>query len=123
MIGLQEMFDVSSPVEDDSDCKPLLPENLTPRTKRKFDSVRNLLEKARAKLSRGRHNSTSSDEQLKHTNEKIGSEPDSPVLKPKNKVRGRLAVPEQQVSQSSPNTPLMARRLKSGRQSFSPVRY
>ena len=72
------MFDVSSPVEDDSDCKPLLPENLTPRTKRKFDSVRNLLEKARAKLVRGRRPSSSSDEpQVKL------AEPESPVHRTK----------------------------------------
>ena len=81
--SMQEMFDVSSPVDEDSDCKPLLPENLTPRTKRKFDSVRNLLEKARAKLTLGKHNSSSSDELVKQINDKVGSEPDSPVHRTK----------------------------------------
>ena len=73
------MFDVSSPAEEDSDCKPLLSDNLTPRTKRKFDSVRNLLEKARAKLTRVRHNSASSDDQGKPSSERLRSEPDSPI--------------------------------------------
>ena len=80
------MFDISSPCEEESDSKPLLSDNLTPRTKRKFDSVRNLLEKARAKLSlaRSRQNSTSSEEQqpLK-SEEKLGSEPSSPVHLPR----------------------------------------
>ena len=47
------MFDVSCDPcdEDENESKPLLSDNLTPRSRRKFDSVRNLLEKARAKLS------------------------------------------------------------------------
>ena len=114
------MFDVSSPVEEENDAKPLLPpENMTPRTKRKFDSVRCLLEKARAKLSRN-HKSEESEELIK------ASAPSSPVHLPRNKLQEqRLSVPDQQlVSQSSPNTPLMARKLQSRRhQSFSPVRY
>ena len=75
----KEMFDVQSPVEEDCDSRPLLPGPLTPRTKRKFDSVRNLLEKARAKLVRGRRPSSSSDEppQVKL------SEPESPVHRTK----------------------------------------
>ena len=112
------MFDVSSPVEEENDAKPLLPENMTPRTKRKFDSVRCLLEKARAKLSRSR-NSEDSEELIK------ASAPSSPVHLPRNKLQEqRLSVPDQQlVSQSSPNTPLMAKKLQSRRhQSFSPVR-
>ena len=77
---LQEMFDVSSPVEEEEeegDRKPLLAEPLTPRSKRKFDSVRNLLEKARAKLARGRRPSSSEDPQSKL------AEPDSPVHRTK----------------------------------------
>lgn len=116
------MFDVSSPVEDDCDSKPLISEtNMTPRTKRKFDSVRNLLEKARAKLSsrsRSQSQCSSSDERLKQ------SEPSSPVHVRKTQLQERLSVPETgPCSQSSPNTPLMNRRLQSRRhQSFSPVR-
>jgi len=109
----KEMFDVSSPVEeDDGDSKPLLAGPLTPRSKRKFDSVRSLLEKARAKLARSRRPSSSDDPPVKLT------EPESP------RHRAKLSVPDQpQISQSSPNTPLMARSLRSRRhQSFSPVR-
>jgi len=119
----KEMFDVSCDPcdEDENESKPLLSDNLTPRSRRKFDSVRNLLEKARAKLSlktRSRHNSTSSDEQKSRD-----SEHGSPLHLPRNKLRERLSVPDQQVSQSSPNTPLMARKIQSKRhQSFSPVR-
>ena len=82
------MFDISSPCEEESDSKPLLSENLTPRTKRKFDSVRNLLEKARAKLSlaRSRQNSTSSEEQPLKSEEKLGSEPGSPVHLPRYNI-------------------------------------
>jgi len=120
----KEMFHISSPMEDDDDSRPLIVDNITPRTRRKFDSVRNLLEKARSKLSRSHNNSTSSEEHLKtQSNEKLGSEPGSPIHLPRSKWREKLSVPEQQISQSSPNTPLMARRLKSRRnQSFSPVR-
>ena len=71
------MFDVCDPCdEDENESKPLLSDNLTPQSRRKFDSVRNLLEKARAKLSltrsdrsRFRHNSTSSDEQKSRDSE------------------------------------------------------
>ena len=82
------MFDVSSPCEEEeNDSKPLLPENMTPRSKRKFDSVRNLLEKARAKLSltRSRQNSTSSsdDQPGVKSGDKLGSEPGSPVHLPR----------------------------------------
>ena len=75
----KEMFDVSSPVEeeDEGDRKPLLAEPLTPRSKRKFDSVRNLLEKARAKLVRGRRPSSSEEPQGKL------AESDSPVHRTK----------------------------------------
>ena len=74
VIIFQEMFDVSCDPcdEDENESKPLLSDNLTPRSRRKFDSVRNLLEKARAKLSlktRSRHNSTSSDEQKSRDSE------------------------------------------------------
>ena len=79
----KEMFHISSPVEDDSDSQPLIADNITPRTRRKFDSVRNLLEKARSKLTRSHNNSTSSDEQLKcQSSDKLGSEPGSPVHLP-----------------------------------------
>lgn len=120
----KEMFHISSPMEDDDESRPLIADNITPRTRRKFDSVRNLLEKARSKLSRSHNSSTSSEEHLKsQSNDKLGSEPGSPVHHPRSKWREKLSVPEQQISQSSPNTPLMARRLKSRRhQSFSPVR-
>ena len=82
------MFDVSSPCEEEeNDSKPLLPENMTPRSKRKFDSVRNLLEKARAKLSltRSRQNSTSSSEDHPgvKSGDQLGSEPGSPVHLPR----------------------------------------
>ena len=55
-----------------------------PRTRRKFDSVRNLLERARFKLSRSRAESTSSEEQ-RHllSAENIGSGPGSPVHLPR----------------------------------------
>ena len=74
------MFDVSSPVEEeDGDSKPLLAEQLTPRTRRKFDSVRNLLEKARAKLGRSRRPSSSDCPQVS-----VGEpEPDSPLHRTK----------------------------------------
>lgn len=113
----REMFHVSSPPEEDSDSALLLPvPEDTPRTRRRFDSVRNLLERARAKLSRSSSPGLPRDQP--------GSVPGSPVHMPRSKWREKLAVPEQQVSQSSPNTPLMARKIKSKsrNQSFSPIR-
>ncbi|XP_023327831.1 tubby-related protein 4 [Eurytemora carolleeae] len=56
--------------------------------------------------------------------ESIGSEPGTPVHLPR-RFRDKLSVPEPSlVSQSSPNTPLTSRKLKSSKrhQSFSPVR-
>ena len=80
----KEMFHISSPIEDDDEALPLIVDNVTPRTRRKFDSVRNLLEKARSKLSRSHNNSTSSDENLQsQSTEKLGSEPGSPVHFPR----------------------------------------
>ena len=80
----KEMFHISSPIEDDDESVPLILDNVTPRTRRKFDSVRNLLEKARSKLSRSHNNSTSSDEHFKtKSSEKLGSEPGSPVHFPR----------------------------------------
>ena len=82
---VKEMFDVGSPPEDENDSRPLLASpDLTPRTRRKFDSVRNLLERARFKLSRSRAESTSSEEQ-RHllSAENIGSGPGSPVHLPR----------------------------------------
>ena len=83
---VKEMFDVSSPAEDENDSRPLLASpDMTPRTKRKFDSVRNLLERARAKLSRSRSraNSTSSEEARLLSSENVGSEPGSPIHLPR----------------------------------------
>jgi len=125
----REMFTVSSPPEEDSDSALLIPsrETETPRTRRRFDSVRNLLERARAKLTRGGGESGSFG-RLNNCaggqGERLESAPGSPVHVPRSKWRERLAVPDQQVTQSSPNTPLMARKLKSKsrNQSFSPIR-
>ena len=83
---VKEMFDVASPAEDENDSRPLLASpDLTPRTRRKFDSVRSLLERARAKLSlsRSRANSTSSEEARLLSSENVGSEPGSPVHLPR----------------------------------------
>ena len=84
----KEMFDVGSPPEDENDSRPLLASpDLTPRTRRKFDSVRNLLERARAKLSlsrsRSRADSTSSEETRLLSSENVGTEPGSPVHLPR----------------------------------------
>ena len=80
----KEMFHISSPVEDDDESQPLIADNATPRTRRKFDSVRNLLEKARSKLSRSHNNSTSSEEHSKNQScDNIGSEPGSPIHLPR----------------------------------------
>ena len=83
----KEMFHISSPMEDDDESRPLIADNITPRTRRKFDSVRNLLEKARSKLSRSHNSSTSSEEHLKNqSNDKLGSEPGSPVHHPRYQI-------------------------------------
>lgn len=115
-----EMFHVAEVEEDDEEVQedaPLLPPP-SPRSTRKFDSVRNLLEKARSRLSRGQKHHNSSSE------EHIGSEPGSPVHT-RRRLREKLCVPESGgVTQSSPNTPLVNRRNRSNKrhQSFSPVR-
>ena len=83
----KEMFHISSPMEDDDESRPLIADNITPRTRRKFDSVRNLLEKARSKLSQSHNSSTSSEEHLKNqSNDKLGSEPGSPVHHPRYQI-------------------------------------
>ena len=70
----------------------------------RFDSVRNLLERARAKLSRGGGGFNSErGEDLGRLNSGRGddlldSAPGSPVHVPRSKWRERLAVPDQQVS-------------------------
>ena len=80
------MFDVSSPPEEEADSRPLLPDSpLTPRTRRRFDSVRQLLERARAKLRnipRARSGSRARGSQTSGGSREA-SEPGSPVHLPR----------------------------------------
>ena len=81
----------------------------------RFDSVRNLLERARAKLSRGGGGFNSErGEDLGRLNSGRGddlldSAPGSPVHVPRSKWRERLAVPDQQVSNVTQDTGRLVR--------------
>lgn len=105
----REIFDVPTPPNEEA-IPPAEPEIHvevvidTPRVPRKFDSVRNLLERARSKLA-AHFGSGSSRDEL-------------------NLVE-KLAIPDPSYaqSQSSPSTPLQMRKKKKSRdKSFSPVR-
>ncbi len=108
----------------------------SPRSKRRFDSVRNLLEKARQKLQRFRSRSRSRSKADKDRSRTQSQGPPMPMadkgaradLPPAGSLTGRLSRknPERSdsgcgVSSSSPNTPAQLRKAKRGR-SFSPVR-
>ena len=90
------MFDVSSPPEEEADSRPLLPDApLTPRTRRRFDSVRQLLERARAKLRnipRARSGSRARGSQTSGGSREA-SEPGSPVHLPRCSNNSDLALP------------------------------